>query len=221
MKNVITLSIIALSTVLFTSCRKNSLRGHGSIESETRNLSSFTSIQADGSTDIEVYPSSTNKVIVTGYGNLIPIYETEVRGNTLYLDFKRGYWNIMNNNITVTVYTTDMSSIHLNGSGKVHIYDGMTSSTMEVDVNGSGDVQVDDNNFQRFDCKVNGSGAIKARNADCEAVYANISGSGDIEVSVSELLEAKISGSGNIDYWGTPEVVNTDISGSGKVTKRN
>ncbi len=220
MKNVITLSIIALSTILFTSCRKNSLRGHGSIESETRQLSTFSSVQADGSTDIDVYPSSTNYVVVTGYGNLIPVYETEVRGNTLYLDFKRGYWNIMNNNIKVTVYTTDMSAIHLNGSGKVHIHENMTSNTMVADINGSGDVRVDNNQFDRFDCDVNGSGSIKASSADCKAVYAKISGSGDIEVSVSEVLEAKISGSGNIDYWGTPEVVNTDISGSGKVTKR-
>ena len=218
MKNVITLSIIALSTIFFTSCRKTTMRGHGSVESETRTLATFNSIQADGSTDIEVYPSDNNRVIVTGYGNLIPIYETDVRGNTLYLDFKRGYWNIRNNNIKVTVYTTDMSSLHINGSGKVTIHESINSNTMDIDINGSGDVYIGQNEFERFDCKVNGSGSIKARSASCDAVYAKISGSGDIEVTVNEVLDAKISGSGNINYWGTPEVVNTDISGSGKVT---
>ncbi len=221
MKSIITLSAIALSTVFFGSCTKESLRGRGSIESETRTLNTFSSIQADGSTDIDVYPSNENKVIVTGYGNLIPVYETEVRGNTLYLDYKRGYWNIRNNNITVVVYTTDVNSIHLNGSGKIHIHEDMTSSTMEVDVNGSGDITVDDNDFTRFDCDINGSGSIKARNASCDDVYADVSGSGDISVTVNDLLDVKISGSGSVEYWGSPEEVNSDISGSGKVTKRN
>jgi hypothetical protein len=221
MKSILTLSAIIITTIFFTSCRKDAMIGRGSVESETRTLSDFTSIDADGSTDIDIYPSSTNRVIVTGYGNLIGVYETDVRGNTLHLGFKNGYWNIRNNNIKVTVYTTDVNSVHLNGSGKVYIHPDMNSSTMSVDVNGSGDVTIEDNDFTRFDCDVNGSGAINARQASCDQVYADISGSGDIDVTVNDLLDVKISGSGSVDYWGTPEVVNTDISGSGKVNKKN
>ncbi|MBL7719928.1 MAG: DUF2807 domain-containing protein [Flavipsychrobacter sp.] len=222
MKRIVTFSAIVLSTaVLFGSCRKNSMVGRGSVESETRTLSSFTSIEANGSTDIEIYASNTNKVIVTGYGNLIPIYETEVHGKTLHLEFKEGYWNIRNNNIKVTVYTTDMNAIHLNGSGNVNIHEDMNAHSMEVDVNGSGNIYIDNNKFDNFDCKINGSGNVKARAAECDDVYAKISGSGDIEITVNDLLDARISGSGDIDYWGSPEVVNTDVSGSGKVTKRN
>jgi hypothetical protein len=221
MKRFVTFTLIAVTTLFATSCRKGALRGHGNIESETRDLNSFSTIVASGSTDIEVYPSSENKVIVTGYANLVPVYGTEVRGNTLYLDFEPEYWNVMNNNIKVTLYTTDMNKVRLSGSGKVHIYEGLAANTMEIDISGSGDVTVDDNEFETFDCKVSGSGTINARYAICDEVYANISGSGDLDITVNELLEAKISGSGSIDYWGTPEVVNTDISGSGKVTKKD
>jgi hypothetical protein len=222
MKRSLTLSLIALSTVLFfSSCRKHALAGSGSTGSETRSLDNFSTIQADGSTDIEIHPSNTNKVVVSGYENLIPYYETEVRGNTLHLDFKEGYWNIRNNNIKVTVYTTDASAVRLNGSGKVMMHAGLSTNTMDVDISGSGDVYIDDNNFSRFDCRVNGSGSIDARNANCDEVYADISGSGDIDVTVNDVLDAKISGSGSVDYWGSPEVVNTDISGSGEVTKKN
>ena len=221
MKRFVTFTLIALTTLLATSCRKATLRGHGNIESETRDLSTFSAIVASGSTDIEVFPSSENKVIVTGYANLVPIYRTEVRGNTLYLDFGPEYWNVMNNNIKITLYTTDMNAVRLSGSGKVHIHEGLAANTMEIDISGSGDVTVEDNEFDTFQCKVSGSGAVNARYAVCDEVYAEISGSGDLDITVNELLEAKISGSGSIDYWGTPEVVNTDISGSGKVTKKN
>ena len=127
----------------------------------------------------------------------------------------------MNNNIKITLYTTDMNAVRLSGSGKVHIHEGLAANTMEIDISGSGDVTVEDNEFDTFQCKVSGSGAVNARYAVCDEVYAEISGSGDLDITVNELLEAKISGSGSIDYWGTPEVVNTDISGSGKVTKKN
>ena len=79
MKRIVLLSIIAAATVSFTSCRKHSLRGEGSTTSETRDLASFTSVEANGSTDIEIFASSENKVIVTGYSNLIPVYETKVK----------------------------------------------------------------------------------------------------------------------------------------------
>lgn len=221
MKRILTLAIIALSTVLLPSCRKSLLTGHGSTESETRTLSGFTSIESGGSTDIEVIPSTTNKVIVTGYGNLLPYFETDVRGNTLHIGYKDGYWNIRNNNIKVTVYTTEANAIRLSGSGKMIVHDGLAANTMDIDISGSGDVTIGDNNFERFDCKISGSGTISAKDASCDEVYARISGSGDLDITVNDLLDARISGSGSIDYWGSPEVVNTDISGSGKVTKKN
>ena len=170
MKRFVTFTLIALTTLLATSCRKATLRGHGNIESETRDLSTFSTIVASGSTDIEVFPSSENKVIVTGYANLVPIYRTEVRGNTLYLDFEPEYWNVMNNNIKITLYTTDMNAVRLSGSGKVHIHEGLAANTMEIDISGSGDVTVEDNEFDTFQCKVSGSGAVNARYAVCDEV---------------------------------------------------
>lgn len=219
MKSFITVSLLALSTLFVTSCRKGAIRGHGSTESETRYLDNFSTIVASGSSDIEVYPSSENRVIVTGYANLVPVYRTEVRGNTLYLDFEPGYWNVMNNNIKITLYTTDMDAVRLSGSGKVYIHDDLAANSMELNVSGSGDITIDHNEFERFDCKISGSGKVNARYASCDNVYAEISGSGDLDVTVNHLLDAKISGSGSVDYWGSPEVVNTDISGSGKVRK--
>src|ERR1043165_311764 len=122
MKIIATFSIIILTSLTLISCHKHALRGGGSTGSETRELASFTNVEANGSTDIEIYPSTSNRVVITGYENLIPAYETDVRGNTLHLEFKREYYNVMNNNIKITLYTTDMNAVSVNGSGKVYIY---------------------------------------------------------------------------------------------------
>lgn len=219
MKRIIVLSLIAAATVSFTSCRKHSLRGEGSTTSETRDLAAFTSVDANGSTDIEIFASSQNKVIVTGYSNLIPVYETKVKNGRLTLEFDDKYINVKNNNIRVKLYTTAMSDIDLNGSGNVNIYEGMKASTMRVSINGSGIIDVAQNSFDAIYYKVNGSGDINGRSSEAGYVDADISGSGNIDVTVHNKLDAKISGSGSIDYWGSPAEVNTDISGSGKVRK--
>ncbi len=218
MKRIIFLSIV-LSTMVFASCSKTRLKGEGSILSETRQLESFTRVEANGSTDVEIIPSSTNSVIVTGYQNLIPAYDTKVQGGKLILEFKQGYINVRNNNIKVTVYTNSLNSAYLNGSGTMVFRDSVRSNSMNVEINGSGKIRFGANAYVNASYNINGSGEIDARAAMAENVIADISGSGDIDLSVSRSLKAEISGSGTIDYWGSPSVVETDIDGSGKVRK--
>jgi hypothetical protein len=218
MKRIIFLSLV-LSTIAFASCSKLRLKGEGSILSETRQLETFTGIEANGSTDVEVVPSSSNSVVITGYQNLIPVYETKVKGGKLVLEYKRGYINVRNNNIKVIVYTTSMNSAYLNGSGNITFRDSLTSRSMSVEINGSGDMSFGANAFQTAKYKINGSGNINARAAVAENVTAEISGSGDMDITVTQSLKAEISGSGTIDYWGNPAILEKDISGSGKVRK--
>lgn len=218
MKRVIFLSIV-LSTIVFTSCSKMRLKGEGSILSETRTLEAFTEIEANGSTDVEVIPSSTNSVVVTGYQNLVPVYETKVKGGKLVLEYKRGYINVRNNNIKVTVYTASLNKAYLNGSGNIAFRDSLTSGSISAEINGSGNMNFGASVFQTAKYKINGSGNINARAAVAENVTAEISGSGDMDITATKSLDAEISGSGTIDYWGNPTVLETDISGSGKVRK--
>lgn len=218
MKTIVTLSI-AFCLLAFTSCRKYGLIGEGQVISETRTVPSYTSVNADGDVDVEIYQSNENKVIVTAYQNLIPVYETNVSGNTLSLHFKNGYWNVRHNNVHVTVYSTDVNNVIVNGSGKVVVKDGIKSKSMNARISGSGDITINENRFESMNLKISGSGNIKSRLAASDYVRAEISGSGGIETTVEQTLSAKISGSGDIDYWGNPVVSEANISGSGKIRK--
>jgi hypothetical protein len=219
MKNILSITIIALSLLTTTSCRKHSLRGEGATVSETRSLSSFEHVQADGDIEVTVIPSTSNKVIVSGYHNLVPVFETEVRGRTLHLRFADEKYNVRNNNISIILYTTSMTGFTINGSGEASIREGLEVGDMDLEVNGSGDIDIEGSYFNTMRLKINGSGTINARSAETDIAYADISGSGNIELTVHEILDVKISGSGTVDYWGLPETVNTEISGSGKVKK--
>ncbi|MBL7682659.1 MAG: DUF2807 domain-containing protein [Flavipsychrobacter sp.] len=213
-------AVAFLATIAFTSCSKHRIKGEGSIVSETRSLPAVTTVNLNGSEDLEVIPSKENKIVVSGYQNLVPVFKTNTSGNTLNLEFQDKYFNIRNNNIKLTLYTTDVNNIKLNGSGNITIKDSLKTNSLDVNINGSGNVYMYNNYIENLALRINGSGNINARQATGKYVYAKISGSGDMEITVQEKLDAHISGSGTIKYWGSPSSVNTDISGSGKVRKQ-
>ncbi len=47
-----------------------------------------------------------------------------------------------------------------------------------------------------------------------------MSGAGEAKVYASESFEGRVSGVGNIDYWGDPEHEKTRVSGLGNITKK-
>lgn len=213
-------AIAALSIIAFSSCSKHRIKGEGSIVSETRSVSGFSSISLNGSEDVEIIPSNENKVIVSGYQNLVPVFKTKVSGSTLNLEFENNYFNVRNNNIKVTVYTNGITKLDINGSGNMTLRDSLKTDRLKMEINGSGNINARNNYIENVELDINGSGNINARNTTGKYVYVDISGSGDAEITAKEKLDVKINGSGSVKYWGNPSTVNTDISGSGKVTKQ-
>ncbi|HTN47635.1 MAG TPA: head GIN domain-containing protein [Flavipsychrobacter sp.] len=208
-----------VATTVFTSCSKNFIKGEGRTLTESRDLAEFNAIEANGSVEVEIVSSNENRVEITGYQNLIPVYETDVRNGKLVLEYDDDYINVKNDNLKVKVYSTGVNHIDLNGSGDINAGSDIGTS-MSAEVNGSGKIRFATNYFTSFKPRINGSGEIEAKDATSEEVRAEISGSGDIDVRVTRYLRAYISGSGIIDYWGNPsDGVDTEISGSGKVRK--
>lgn len=219
MKKIALLLVLAVSLISVSSCSKRVLKGEGPIISETRSLADFDQIYCNGSIDLEVVASNRDEVTISGYQNLVPAYRTDVSSGKLYLEYDDEYINIRHDNLKVTVYTTGFEKLKLSGSGDVAIKSGINSDYMNIQISGSGNVRLTHNTFKTLITKINGSGNIYARDADSDEVYATISGSGDISVTALDLLDARISGSGDIDYWGNPASVTVDVSGSGRVRK--
>ena len=69
------------------------------------------------------------------------------------------------------------------------------------------------------DLKLRISGVGEFIGADLQSQYSNvrISGAGSATIWVERELEAHISGTGSIKYYGVPESINKSISGLGSV----
>ncbi len=211
--------LILVVTLLFTACRKESIRGGGAIGTEIRNIPSFNKVSLQGDGEIDILQGATQEVKVTGYENLLAIYETRVVNGTLILKFNEGFYSIRNNNLLVQVILPDVSGASINGSGNIRLQN-FNGSSITAEINGSGKIQGTACKFNEAVYRINGSGNISARGIEAKVAEANISGSGYLNLTCIDRLNAKISGSGTLDYYGNPPITVVEVSGSGRVTKK-
>lgn len=216
MKSLLIVFVFALVAV---SCNKSSIRGSGNTITETRTVQAFTGVKAQGSITVDIRKGSQQKVEVKGYENLVPIFQTFISNGTLVLKFSNDYYNIRNNNITVFIETPDLQNAILDGSGTLSI-SNLTGSNLSASINGSGNINSLNCTYSSVRYNVNGSGNIRAAQITSANADVDINGSGGIDVFCTQKLKATIHGSGDINYWGNPTVVETDISGSGRVRKK-
>jgi hypothetical protein len=112
--------------------------------------------------------------------------------------------------------------IRFNKSGSGNIKVGsIEADNVTIVVSGSGNTDIPKGTTKKQTIRLSGSGNIKMADLDSEESKASISGSGDIEIRASKTLDGKIAGSGNILYHGNAQVINSTVSGSGRIHKKS
>lgn len=239
MKNAIYLLI--LSGFILSSCEGvfNCQRGDGNFTQEYRAVSSFTSITNSTEFDVEISYASEASLVVEADENLQQYIKTYVQNNILVVELDGERCIESTGNIQIIVQAPVLESAVLSGSGDLDIYDFISqsfsatltgsgdlkisdlvvTSSLKVDLSGSGDVDIDGKS-NKADYYLTGSGDVNAANFLADVCYVNLSGSGDVELSFVSELTGMLSGSGDVYYIGDSEVVRIRNTGSGQVLQR-
>ncbi len=106
--------------------------------------------------------------------------------------------------------------VRINGSGNITLGE-LNADQLSLDVNGSGNLNIDDGQVREQEISINGSGNFRADDLASKVVVVRIGGSGDVTVWVTDSLDARFMGSGNVRYYGRPKV-STSGNGSGDLT---
>ncbi len=210
-------------------------KGSGNLITENRDITDFDFIECNIGADIDVRKGDTYSVTVTIDDNLMDNIRTEVSGGTLEIWAEEGFRSKDGCRIDITV--TSLEGMEVSGSGDIKIAD-LREDEFEFDLSGSGDVMII-GDFERLevdlsgsgdielvgtsataDLSISGSGDIDAREMHCDTADVRIAGSGDVKVYVRQSLYGRVSGSGDIDYWGNPKDVSSKVHGSGSIQKR-
>ncbi|MCK0145002.1 DUF2807 domain-containing protein [Arenibacter sp. F26102] len=240
MKQSTTILVILFFMGLLTAQKNKRISGNGNVTTIERITSDYDHIAISGSFDIELVEGSEGKITLVGEENILDHITTEVRNNKLVIKVEEGYNlnpSFWKKDVTITIPVEHINSLTLSGSGNIvgkktiktdYFETSMSGSgditlrldatTVKASMSGSGDMALSGitTNFEVF---ISGSGDINAYDLIADNVVASVSGSANIEVTANKKIEAKVSGSGDIDYRGNPEKINSKVSGSGDITK--
>ncbi len=227
-----------LCLAMFSSCRKDVVSGSGPILTENRTVTNFSKVTTDGSIDVSITEAATFSVTVSDYENLISNIETYVVGNELKISYRNNVvvtrsrakvlitmpalQGVLSNgsgdfSVNGVFNTAQPFNAKVNGSGDISI-NGLTVSSANIEINGSGDMLITNASCNTGTMRTSGSGDINAFGLTCTVndVYTN--GSGDIETTTIQALKARLYGSGDVRYKGSP-TIDSRTEGSGRVIR--
>ena len=227
--------IIIISVLVGTSCKTENLVKGQRYENE------FSKIRLEIPADLYLKQGINFKINIEADDEVLKKIKTEVNSGTLTI--KRDIKNLVYpfNKVIIYIEIPEVSGLIVSGSGSIFAETPVNTKDIEFDVNGSGEITINNLNasiiranisgsgeislkgdsvVEKLNLKINGSGDYKAENLKIKTVDATINGSGDAKVYVEKELNANVHGSGNIGYYGKP-VVNAKIFGSGKTRSMN
>ncbi|PLX06133.1 MAG: hypothetical protein C0596_16750 [Marinilabiliales bacterium] len=149
--------------------------------------------------DIEIIPSDSFKVVIVAQENIANAMVIETVGDVAKVDY-RSRLNVIPTDVAkVVFYMPELDTVELDGSGDIYIDDDFeTEENMQIKIDWSGNIDVEE--------------------IICNKLETTINGSGNIEIGcVSNEVETIIRGSGNIGYYGSCGVHTIRIPGSGDV----
>ena len=112
------------------------------------------------------------------------------------------------------VIKTSYFTTNLTGSGDVTL--SLDAENIESKLIGSGDITLS-GNTNSLDASVKGSGDFEGKGLQANNTDVTVIGSGDATVTAKKSLRARVNGSGDVTYSGSPNKSDTKISGSGTI----
>ncbi|WKV12753.1 head GIN domain-containing protein [Marivirga harenae] len=215
------------------------------------NIVDFHSISVNSAYTVYVKQSNKEEVRVEAEKEIYDLTEITVQEGVLHINIKRddsksskSIWQKIDNiklmpTLKVYVSIKDVQSLSVNGNGKLITENSIASDKLSLLVAGTGSMEVDIKSksidakltgpgsltikgyADNMDIENSGAGSIEAYDFEVQNSNARLYGLGSMKINVSNKLDAKIYGSGNLLVKGaTKEIVKKEY-GSGLVERKN
>lgn len=203
---------------------------------ETRNLSSFNKICANGAMELILKQGNKESINIEASNIDLSNIETEVKGNTLCVGLKKG--NYRNLKLKMILTYRQIDEIDINGSIELSNEQILKTSKLVFNLSGSGtvDLKID---VEELKVKSAGAGEIKldgsathqhftlsgASNIEAFKLIGQdtditINGAGNVNAYAKNKITATINGIGNIQYKGNPSQTNFKKNGMGNISSK-
>jgi len=213
---------------------KEKLYGNGQITTQERKMATYDKITVTGPFEVQIMDGNATTIQLTADENLLQAIDTYVKSGKLVIRTHPDFDIKEYTKLLVKVPASYLSRISLTGSGKIYNQNPFDWNNIKLVLTGSGnmDFQVDNHHTEvsltgsgnitmsgktdELEISVTGSGNIDAKRLLALYGKVSITGSGDAFVQVSERLNIKIFGSGDVYYYGEPQNLKTKSFGTGE-----
>lgn len=192
--------------------------GNKKVVSQERTTPSYSQIKVLGNADIVLTEGNVGQIVVETSENVLPYIATEVKGEVLVIKLKHYGVNYVPKLKVYVPIDEKFNKITIAGKGDVTLGEhfSIELQTLEVIIKIQGNVQLQ-GKTEVLKVSVLGSGNFQGKELHTHKGTLSISVTGNIEATVTESVQAKIMGYGNISIFGNPPQRDTNIKGSGKI----
>jgi Putative auto-transporter adhesin, head GIN domain len=162
----------------------------------------FTTIVFEGAGNLVIRQSAKEGVTQNGMAGAD---QSRVENGVLYLG---GAGNF-------EVDAKHLTKVVLKAAGNLEAKD-LNLKTLEITLEGAGNINLA-GTVEEQTINLGGAGVFDCMNLKGKRATVNVSGAGNAVVQVSEVLQANISGAGNVEYVARPSRVEENITGAGQV----
>lgn len=193
------------------------IHGSGTVKTETRPVEKFTAVRLSSSANVVIERTGAESLTVTGDDNLVSLFISEVKDGTLYLSYAKGK-SFEGKTPIYRISVSDLRKITVTSSGDVDA-SKLDGEALSASNSGSGNIRLA-GQVGELTVAIDGSGNLDATKLSAKRAKVAVNGSGGAAVNVSDELDAKISGSGDISYLGLPKIT-SQVSGSGSIKPKS
>lgn len=225
-KTILTMALaIALSAFVTTAKALN-------VEKTIPVTGSFDKISSIGSMDVIYTQGSKHSVKIIGTAEDVEKVKVKVKNGKLSFEPETSTRKLGGVTITTTSFKDDVKikvtspklcSVNIIGSGDFTANGTVKTDKLNLDIAGSGDIDIKKVAADKLTANVAGSGEIDIENvSECGNITFSVAGSGEIEAYLNNCknMRCSVAGSGEIKLKGKVTNYYSSVVGTGEIDRR-
>lgn len=234
------LRMVAAVGFLATACTStlvggDRVEGSGEVTTDTRVIATFDRIVLAGEGQVLFGSGSDGEIEIETDDNLVSHIEADVSGDTLTIGTRSGVDIDPTQGVTYRLGCPELTAASLRGAGTIDLNRCATTAGLELELTGAGTIVAPELDVSSLRAVLSGAGNIEAEGradrlevvvsgagnfdgADLQATDGGVesTGAGQTWLWVTDTLDARLTGVGNIRYYGEPTVTTT-VTGVGAI----
>jgi hypothetical protein len=203
------------TVAVIAGCSRHGIKGDGVIKTENRPIADFSALVVKGGYKIR-WSTGKPALTISSDQNLLPLVKTIVSGNTLQIDWEENL--VPTKGITITLSSGSLADVQLTGA--INLTAGQLSGhDLKLESNGASVISVD-GSVANLEAKLSGASKLNAKSLQTQTATLSLDGASYGDVTVTDTLNASISGAGVLTYSGNPKSVEKNVSGAGSIRPR-